>query len=72
MDRMEVEKEVENDICRWLWVLRKHQPCRNDAIAFEELLLLAHLDICIALFCSAFETDPEPEPRDLQKATEAG
>eukprot|EP00913_Durusdinium_trenchii_P024823 g23298.t1 len=62
-------EEIENDICRLLWVLRKHQPCRGDAIAFEErekylgrLLLLADLDICIALFCGAFEpTDPEPD-----------
>eukprot|EP00438_Fugacium_kawagutii_P005599 Skav201428 [mRNA] locus=scaffold201:219816:221375:- [translate_table: standard] len=55
-------EEIENDICRLLWVLRKHQPCRGDAIAFEELLLLADLDICVALFCGAFEpTDPEPE-----------
>ena len=28
----------------------------------EELLLLADLDICVALFCGAFEpTDPEPD-----------
>mmetsp|Transcript_5102 Transcript_5102/g.8554 ORF Transcript_5102/g.8554 Transcript_5102/m.8554 type:complete len:753 (+) Transcript_5102:73-2331(+) len=55
-------EEIENDICRLLWVLRKHQPCRGDAIAFEELLLLADLDICVALFCGAFEpTDPEPD-----------
>jgi len=56
-------EDIENDICRLLWVLRKHQPCRGDAIAFEELLLLADLDICVALFCGAFEpTDPEPDP----------
>ena len=31
-------------------------------MARQELLLLADLDICVALFCGAFEpTDPEPD-----------
>ncbi|CAE7254674.1 unnamed protein product [Symbiodinium natans] len=37
-------EDIENDVCRLLWVLRKHQPCRGDAIAYEELLLVADLD----------------------------
>ncbi|CAE8646730.1 unnamed protein product, partial [Polarella glacialis] len=39
--------DVENDVCRLLWVLRKQQPNRNDAMAFEELLLISQLDCSI-------------------------
>mmetsp|Transcript_53827 Transcript_53827/g.125495 ORF Transcript_53827/g.125495 Transcript_53827/m.125495 type:complete len:765 (-) Transcript_53827:58-2352(-) len=47
-------EDIEQDVCRLLWVLRKHQPCRGDAIAYEELLLLADMDACFALFLNAF------------------
>ncbi|CAE7554309.1 unnamed protein product [Symbiodinium necroappetens] len=49
-------EDIENDVCRLLWVLRKHQPCRGDAIAYEELLLLADLDACFALFLNTFSS----------------
>eukprot|EP00439_Symbiodinium_sp_Y106_P085538 s562_g28.t3 len=49
-------EDIENDVCRLLWVLRKHQPCRGDAIAYEELLLLADSDACFALFLNTFSS----------------
>ncbi|CAE8636584.1 unnamed protein product [Polarella glacialis] len=46
--------DVENDVCRLLWVLRKQQPNRNDAMAFEELLLISQLDCSIVQFFHTF------------------
>lgn len=36
--------EVENDICRLLWIFHKRQPQRGDILALEELLFVAVLD----------------------------
>ncbi|CAJ1381647.1 unnamed protein product [Effrenium voratum] len=61
-------EDIENDVCRLLWVLRKHQPCRGDAVAYEELLLLSDLDAGIAIFCTAFESQDLQEPEPLAPA----
>lgn len=41
-------EEIENDVCRLLWLIRKTQPCRTDALQVEEILLVAEFDISIA------------------------
>lgn len=48
-------EEVENDICRLIWVLRKQQPVRDDAFSFEDLLFISELDASIREFFIAFE-----------------
>lgn len=48
------QQEVENDICRLLWVLRKNQPCRGDVLVFEEVLLIAEIDASFSKLIAAF------------------
>lgn len=47
--------DVENDICRLIWVLRKQQPVRNDVFAFEEVLFIADLDAALRDFFAKFQ-----------------
>mmetsp|Transcript_60071 Transcript_60071/g.95367 ORF Transcript_60071/g.95367 Transcript_60071/m.95367 type:complete len:785 (-) Transcript_60071:65-2419(-) len=49
------QEEVENDICRLIWVLRKQQPIRDDVFSFEDLLFISELDASIRAFFMAFE-----------------
>jgi hypothetical protein len=48
-------EEIENDICRLIWVLRKQQPVRGDVFSFEDLLFVSELDASIKDFFTAFE-----------------
>mmetsp|Transcript_9344 Transcript_9344/g.23268 ORF Transcript_9344/g.23268 Transcript_9344/m.23268 type:complete len:819 (+) Transcript_9344:78-2534(+) len=47
-------EDIENDICRILWVLRKNQPCRGDVFAFEEVLLITEMDWSMCHIMGAF------------------
>jgi len=47
-------EDIENDICRLLWILRKNQPHRDDAIAIEEALCLIEIDESMHYFFQAF------------------
>eukprot|EP00927_Polykrikos_kofoidii_P024033 TRINITY_DN21935_c0_g1_i1.p1 TRINITY_DN21935_c0_g1~~TRINITY_DN21935_c0_g1_i1.p1 ORF type:complete len:986 (-),score=171.36 TRINITY_DN21935_c0_g1_i1:103-3060(-) len=66
-------EDIENEVCRLLWVLRKHQPFRGDAFAFEELLLMSELDTSLNAALTAVSRDPSsPQATVTPGASESG
>mmetsp|Transcript_27362 Transcript_27362/g.63844 ORF Transcript_27362/g.63844 Transcript_27362/m.63844 type:complete len:724 (-) Transcript_27362:111-2282(-) len=47
-------EDIENDLCRLLWVLRKNQPYRGDVFAVEEALCLTEIDQSLKYLFEAF------------------
>jgi len=63
-------EDIENDVCRLLWVLRKQQPFRTDSLAFEELLFIAEMDVFVKKFLAAFRNEAMSEKEAAPSASD--